>query len=69
MKIITDKHRGEKETTLEDVKRVEIWVTEDKCFSFFFNLFGELEINKQTYDGESSIITIKPSVSNQINLI
>jgi hypothetical protein len=53
----------------EDVKRLEVWVTEDKKFSLYFNKFGELEINKQTFDSESSTIIIKPSVSNHINLI
>lgn len=54
---------------IEDVTRFEVWVTEDKKFSLFFNQFGELEINKQTFDKESSTITIKPSVSNHINII
>lgn len=69
MKLIIDKHNREQETTLENVKRIEVWVSEDKRFNLFFNQFGELEVNKQTFDGESSTITIKPSVSNQINLI
>jgi hypothetical protein len=53
----------------EDVERLEVWVTEDKKFSLYLNKFGELEINKQTFDSESSTITIKPSVSNHINLV
>lgn len=69
MKLIIDKHNREQETTLENVKRIEVWVSEDKRFNLFFNQFGELEVNKQTFDGESSTITIKPSVSNQINII
>lgn len=52
-----------------EVERFEIWVTEDKSFRLFFNKFGELEIIKQTFNEESSTIVIKPSVSNQINLI
>jgi hypothetical protein len=68
MRLIIDKHKKE-EVILDDVNRLEIWVTKDKKFSFFFNQFGELEVNKQTFDSESSTITIKPSVSNQINLI
>ena len=54
---------------LEDVKTLEIWVTEDKMFRIQFNKFGELEINKQTLNEESSTIIIKPSVSNHINII
>lgn len=69
MRILIDK-RTERETTiLDDVTKLEIWVTNDKCFRLDFNQFGELVVNKQTYNEESSTITIKPSVSNQINLI
>jgi hypothetical protein len=68
MRLIIDKHKKE-EVILGDTNRLEIWVTKDKKFSFFFNQLGELEVNKQTFNEESSTITIKPSVSNQINLI
>ena len=54
---------------VEEVTRFELWVTEDKRFSFKVNSQGELEINKQTYGSESSTIVIKPSVSNHINII
>jgi hypothetical protein len=54
---------------VEEVTRFELWVTEDKRFSFFFNNQGELEVNKHTYNSESSTIVIKPSVSNHINII
>ena len=69
MRVLIDK-RTERETIiLDDVTKIEIWVTNDKCFRLDFNQFGELVVNKQTYDAESSTINIKPSVSNQINLI
>lgn len=64
---ITD--NNSQEQTIDNVKRVSIWVTEDKKFDLHFNRFGELEIYKQTFDEESSTISIKPSVSNFINLI
>jgi hypothetical protein len=69
MKLIIDKHSREIESTLENVKRIEIWVTEDKRFILYYNQFGELEVTKQSYGSEPSTITIKPSVSNQINLV
>lgn len=55
---------------LEDMKtKLEIWVTNDKCFRLNFNQFGELVVNKQTYNEESRTIVIKPNVSNQINIL
>ena len=71
MKLIIDTPNSKEvvETTIEEVTRFEVWVTEDKKFSFYFNKFGELEVNKQTFNAESSTITIKPCVSNNINLI
>jgi frataxin-like iron-binding protein CyaY len=55
---------------LEDMKtKLEIWVTNDKCFRLDFNQFGELVVNKQTYNEESRTIVIKPNVSNQINIL
>jgi hypothetical protein len=68
MKLLIDK-RTERETTLYEVTKIEIWVSEDKCFRLEFNQFNELVVNKQTYNEESSTIAIKPSVSNQINLL
>ena len=49
--------------------KLEIWVTNDKCFRLDFNQFGELVVNKQTYNEESRTIVIKPNVSNQINIL
>jgi hypothetical protein len=71
MRVEIDKYEGREliKDALKDVKRLEIWVSEDKCFRLDFNQFGELSINKQTYNEESSTITIKPSVSNEIKLI
>lgn len=66
MKILIDKHKEEK---IIEQDRIEIWVSEDKMFKINFNQFGELVINKQTFNDESSTIIIKPSVSNQINII
>ena len=66
MKILIDKHKEEK---VIEQERIEIWVSEDKVFKINFNQFGELVINKQTFNDESSTIIIKPSVSNQINII
>ena len=66
MKILIDKHKEEK---VIEQDRIEIWVSEDKVFKINFNQFGELVINKQTFNDESSTIIIKPSVSNQINII
>ena len=66
MKILVDKHKEEK---VIEQDRIEIWVSEDKMFKINFNQFGELVINKQTFNDESSTIIIKPSVSNQINII
>ena len=66
MKILIDKHKEEK---VIEQERIEIWVSEDKMFKINFNQFGELVINKQTFNDESSTIIIKPSVSNQINII
>lgn len=66
MKILIDKHKEEK---VIEQDRIEIWVSEDKMFKINFNQFGELVINKQTFNDESSTIIIKPSVSNQINII
>lgn len=66
MKILIDKHNEEK---VIEQDRIEIWVSEDKMFKINFNQFGELVINKQTFNDESSTIIIKPSVSNQINII
>ena len=66
MKILIDKHKEEK---VIEQDRIEIWVSEDKMFIINFNQFGELVINKQTFNDESSTIIIKPSVSNQINII
>ena len=66
MKILIDKHKEEK---IIKQDRIEIWVSEDKMFKINFNQFGELVINKQTFNDESSTIIIKPSVSNQINII
>ena len=66
MKILIDKHEEEK---VIEQDRIEIWVSEDKMFKINFNQFGELVINKQTFNDESSTIIIKPSVSNQINII
>ena len=66
MKILIDKHTEEK---IIEQDRIEIWVSEDKMFKINFNQFGELVINKQTFNDESSTIIIKPSVSNQINII
>ena len=69
MRLLIDK-RTERETTiLDEVTKIEIWVTNDKCFRLEFNQFNELVVNKQTYNEESSTIIIKPSVSNQINLL
>ena len=68
MRLIIDKHK-EQEQIITEVKRLEIWVSEDKVFRLEFNNFGELVVNKQTFNEESSTIAIKPSVSNQINLI
>ena len=65
MKILIDKHNEEK---VIEQDRIEIWVSEDKMFKINFNQFGELVINKQTFNDESSTIIIKPSVSNQINI-
>ena len=65
MKILIDKHKEEK---VIEQDRIEIWVSEDKMFKINFNQFGELVINKQTFNDESSTIIIKPSVSNQINI-
>lgn len=59
---------GEKEKVIEQ-DRIEIWVSEDKMFKINFNQFGELVVNKQTFNDESSTIIIKPSVLNQINII
>ena len=66
MKILIDKHKEEK---VIEQDRIEIWVSEDKMFKINFNQFGELVVNKQTFNDESSTIIIKPSVSNQINII
>ena len=66
MKILIDNHKEEKVIGQD---RIEIWVSEDKMFKINFNQFGELVINKQTFNDESSTIIIKPSVSNQINII
>ena len=66
MKILIDKHTEEK---IIEQDRIEIWVSEDKMFKINFNQFGELVVNKQTFNDESSTIIIKPSVSNQINII
>ena len=66
MKILIDNHKEEK---VIEQDRIEIWVSEDKMFKINFNQFGELVINKQTFNDESSTIIIKPSVSNQINII
>ena len=66
MKILIDKYKEEK---IIEQDRIEIWVSEDKMFKINFNQFGELVINKQTFNDESSTIIIKPSVSNQINII
>ena len=66
MKILIDNHKEEK---IIEQDRIEIWVSEDKMFKINFNQFGELVINKQTFNDESSTIIIKPSVSNQINII
>ena len=66
MKILIDKHKEEK---VIEQDRIEIWVSEDKMFKINFNQFGELVINKQTFNDESSTIIIKPSVSNQINIV
>ena len=66
MKILIDKHKEEK---VIEQDRIEICVSEDKMFKINFNQFGELVINKQTFNDESSTIIIKPSVSNQINII
>ena len=65
MKILIDKHKEEK---IIEQDRIEIWVSEHKMFKINFNQFGELVINKQTFNDESSTIIIKPSVSNQINI-
>ena len=65
MKILIDKHEEEK---IIEQDRIEIWVSEDKMFKINFNQFGELVINKQTFNDKSSTIIIKPSVSNQINI-
>ena len=65
MKILIDKHTEEK---IIEQDRIEIWVSEDKLFKINFNQFGELVVNKQTFNDESSTIIIKPSVSNQINI-
>ena len=65
MKILIDN----KEEKVIEQDRIEIWVSEDKMFKINFNQFGELVINKQTFNDESSTIIIKPSVSNQINII
>ena len=64
--MLIDKHKEEK---VIEQDRIEIWVSEDKMFKINFNQFGELAINKQTFNDESSTIIIKPSVSNQINII
>ena len=64
--MLIDKHKEEK---IIEQDRIEIWVSEDKMFKINFNQFGELVINKQTFNDESSTIIIKPSVSNQINII
>ena len=71
MRVEIDRYEGREliKEDLKEVKRLEIWVSEDKCFRLDFNQFGELVVNKQTYNEESSTITIKPSVSNQINLL
>jgi hypothetical protein len=69
MRVLIDKKVERETTILDDVTKIEIWVTNDKCFRLDFNQFGELVVNKQTYNEESSTITIKPSVSNQINLL
>ena len=66
MKILIDKHKEEK---VIEQDRIEIWVSEDKMFKINFNQFGELVINKQTFNDKSSTIIIKPRVSNQINII
>ena len=66
MKMLIDNHKEEK---VIEQDRIEIWVSEDKMFKINFNQFGELVINKQTFNDESSTIIIKPSVSNQINII
>ena len=66
MKILIDNHKEEK---VIEQDRIEIWVSEDKMFKINFNQFGESVINKQTFNDESSTIIIKPSVSNQINII
>ena len=66
MKILIDEHKEEK---VIEQDKIEIWVSEDKMFKINFNQFGELVINKQTFNDESSTIIIKPSVSNQINII
>ena len=66
MKILIDNHKEEK---VIEQDRIEIWVSEDKMFKINFNQFGELVINKQTFNDESSTIIIKPNVSNQINII
>lgn len=71
MRVKIDRYEGEKRVAedLKKVKRIEIWVSEDKCFRLEFNQFNELVVNKQTYNEESSTISIKPSVSNQINIL
>ena len=56
MKILIDKHKEEK---VIEQDRIEIWVSEDKMFKINFNQFGELVINKQTFNDESSTIIIK----------
>jgi hypothetical protein len=61
--------KNQEDVVLDEVKRIDLWVTENKKYSLYFNQFGELEVNKQTYDSESSTIIIKPSVSNHINII
>lgn len=69
MRLLIDKRTERETTTLDEVSKIEIWVTNDKCFRLEFNQFGELVVNKQTYNEESSTLNIKPSVSNQINVI
>lgn len=66
LEIDSKKENGQ---VVEEVKRFELWVTEDKKFSFYLNSEGELEVNKQSYSSESNTIVIKPSVSNHIKII
>ena len=66
MRVIIDK-RKEDEQTLENVDKLEIWISDNKCFRISNNGFGELVINKQTCNTESETIIIKPSVSNVIH--